>query len=220
MPLYNVAAPSTFIPPLGLLIKGRTLDHVGWPKVSSGKLEPVDEDARRIVDYFEAHRGDAAMRSSPYDPAHGRIYLPHYLAQPSGDRLPPLPSEPIEGAPKWRTRWQLVFGKQTVPIGSLIEWCAWPCDDLNLEPANEVAEEIAAYYASHKNHPGLPSSPWCDFQRAPFLPELPPIRPKKYAADMTPWRDAAYDEFQRGNVERAQASLRKIAHSAARRGSR
>jgi hypothetical protein len=37
---------------------------------------------------------------------------------------------------------------------------------------------------------------------------------------MTPWRDAAYDEFQRGNVERAQASLRKIAHSAARRGSR
>jgi hypothetical protein len=70
-----------------------------------------------------------------------------------------------------------MFAGRFVEASSVVAFLGWPEAVMSLEPVNDVAKQIAAYYAANVDHPRLPVSPWDLFTSAPYLPELPAVRP-------------------------------------------
>lgn len=163
------ATEIVFIP--GLREPGAEFEFRGWPRMAG--LEPIDDDAKAITEYWKANAGyrDALdFQLSPFD-AKGRLHLP------------PL------GPPCWRLGESYAKAEKagSVDDGILARAIGhnvmgayrnsrgafacnrWPEKDVL--PANEQAELIAQYVADHPNGP-FADTPWDERLHCVNLPRV------------------------------------------------
>lgn len=209
---------------IGFYRKGQEFNHLGWPKVFSGGIEAANEAATRVMQWWSRFRLDAQCPPTPWNAEHDRIFLPHHLPPDfRSTRQPALPRVEIEGMPRYRATWQQNFGGREVSIGDEVSYCGWPKN--GLEPINDEARQVAAYYETHRDHPKLTSAPWCDFAQELFLPELP--EPKRgpgsadgYARDLSIARDPWLEQATRARIMNASEQLNRPPPAPRQRGSR
>jgi hypothetical protein len=177
---------------------GSVVEFAGWPKRD---LEPADEDARKIFDYYTARRFEPGMPLTPVDPTTGKIYLPAHLPALRGrwfpsavapeDVLPSMPQYKMNsGAPlSYHDRGEIahgqMFGRRAVAKGETIAFLGWPEPAMALEPANDAARQVVAYLEAHGASGDLPLAPWNLFDGTLFLPKLPYREPQNYAGRHT-----------------------------------
>jgi hypothetical protein len=183
MPKYRALRDHVFINSVGYLA-GNVLEHRGWPRWNEGDAEPIDDEAKEISRWF-AKNGNEVLRlpPTPFDDA-GNVYLPANCIDWRSTRLPGVDREQPT-MPRYRVLARSIFvGPTEHHKGDEVTFCGWP-PAFALEPLNEPAKAVAAYFAEHSAHPQLPRSPWNEFAGGSlYLPELPAHRPGP--ADITP----------------------------------
>lgn len=215
-PRYKVVRPTVINRILSTA--GREVDLLTWPTaVITGELEPVNEPAERIAGYLRRNSRDPWLPPSPYNPVTGTIFLPastqpgnwHRSFPPAvaeGDAKPDMPHYEVRQI-------DARFGSRNVEQGTQIAFLGWNEPIFFLQPINEAAERVAAYYAEHRNHPQLPRAPWNLFDDSLFLPELPALV-RKGAAILAPERPFA--EMAAPRLRSARAAIDE-AHGARER---
>ncbi|MPZ39839.1 MAG: hypothetical protein GEU95_17620 [Rhizobiales bacterium] len=189
-PRYRATADHTNLG-AGFYSKGKEITWPGWPKTFSGSVEPVNEPARRVMQYWSKHRLDGRCPPSPYNAEHGRVFLPaHMPADSRSTRLQSLPREELPSMPKFRAVWRGEYGPRKVEIGEEVAFCGWPGS--GLEPINDEAKRVVAYYEIYRDNPRLLSSPYCEYAQEIFLPPLPTA---KRARGMNTSGDVGAEEF-------------------------
>ena len=188
---------------VGFVGAGVEFDHLGWPAFPEKTVEPANAAAERVIAYYAEKNGQFGFPVSPYNSNFGRIYLPAQLGVLNGARLPALPRVEMRNMPRYQADWGIQFGALMVPEGREFAFTAWPVDGIS--PANRQAEEVADYFEANRLNPRLPLSPWCEFERAIFLPDLPPA--KKISRDVGMGinfeRPPLHPELQRGRLLKA-----------------
>jgi hypothetical protein len=71
-----------------------------------------------------------------------------------------------------RKRFIKQVGRREIAEGETFAHLAWPRGDF--APANEAAERVCAYYRANAANSDLLSSPWCEYRRSLFLPDIGP----------------------------------------------
>jgi hypothetical protein len=150
--------------------------HVLWPMPH--ELEPLNEGAQRIADFWAKHHGCRNFPDRPYDwRLTHRYYLPGDLGWQGRGTLPPFIAieDAPEGAPMYKAS---ARNDQFVFFG-------WP--DQYWQAASSSAEKIVRYLAEAENatNPMLPLSPWNCFDNSLWLPELPEQKPRDNLLTMT-----------------------------------
>lgn len=182
----------------GFQRKGQEFTWPGWPKCFSGAVEPVNESAKRIMAYWGTHHMNGQLPLSPYNADHARIFLPAHFPS-MGTRLPALPREEAEGMPRYRSILGGQFGPRRVERGEEIAFTAWPT--YGLEPINDEAERVVAYYEMYRDNPRLLPSPWCAYECAIFLPDLPTPKRGPGSIGNRPLSETS-DEFRQATAAR------------------
>jgi hypothetical protein len=79
--------------------------------------------------------------------------------------------------PRYRVLAEKAVIKSVYARGSEVEFLGWP-KATELEPVNDAAHKVAAYYLKNRTHPILPKSPYNHDLREIYLPAvLPPWAP-------------------------------------------
>lgn len=191
-PRYRVVADSFYLYSIHRP-KGSEFEHLGWPIKG---LEPINESAKKIAAYHARNALNPFLPLSPYDRGLTRFFLPAVIAWPGlPRRIHPVP----EVGPVYRvTREGDIDGD--VKVGDFVCLLSWPdgfkhhpaVGAAAVEPANEAARTVSAYYEKFRDHKGLRSSPWCEFEGSLILPELqaPAMPSNKYFDASAPLREA------------------------------
>jgi hypothetical protein len=173
-PKYRNASDAPLVVGSVLYGPGAKFASLEWPTNSA--LEAVNEAAQRV---------DTRRRHQPHFPEHltvkGNIYLPPIM-HPVGDFDFNLPGPPDgfdipDDAPVYKCGAGYRIGRKGFVIGELATYLGWP--SRWMEPTNEVATAICAYYAFHEKHPDLPVCPWNLYDDAPWLPTLRDLEERK-----------------------------------------
>jgi hypothetical protein len=160
MPQYRLAAQpgQAHVVYLGMVDRpGRVVEWVGWP---TPWMEPVDEAAKRIADYVQ--RNGSFKPHSPIDQASGTYYLPAGGLRDGDGILPAMPIYRSASPFEWQGR--------SIAAGVPLCWLSWPT--WVLDPVNEAAHRVRAYWERHHRDTRLPRSPWNEFDDSLWLPEL------------------------------------------------
>lgn len=171
IPRYRNAAPHLISVGSMLIRAGDEFDFAGWPPL--GKVEALNEPARRIIEYRTKLKNDPFCPASPRNDIAGGIFLPAVCELGASLRVvDPAP----DGAPLYRATAETQCGHhRKVAEGETVAVLGWPSNHC-LEPANEAAERVKAYYEENRDHPRLFSAPWCEYRRELVLPDLPATR--------------------------------------------
>jgi hypothetical protein len=177
-PRYRNAADSVIAVGSVLFGPGAKFESLEWP--TNSELEPVNDSAWRVMTYY------TRRRHQPFFPQHltvgGRVYLPAVM-HPVEDydfNLPGLPEKDFDipdTAPVYRLGAAFRVGRKGFVIGELATYLGWP--RFGLEPVNESATLVRAYFMLHEKHPDLPPCPWNLYDDAPWLPTLRDLEERK-----------------------------------------
>src|SRR6266566_6322603 len=135
---------------------GSVIEHTGWP--IGGQLEPLDDEARRVRDYYVKHHAKPYFPASPFNSIIGDIFLPELPGiDPSAIWVGAEVSiEPLEGAPRYQALHYVQFGRLILSPGEEVSFLGWP--GANLYPINEAAHRVSDYYEQHRDDLNLPES--------------------------------------------------------------
>lgn len=159
---------------------GYVTSHQGWPPANA---EPLNEAARRMMSY--PFRTWSFRSSSPYIGEEKMIFCP---GVPPGFEVRDIQPVPVKDVRPGMPRYDRNDGSDPV------YWLGWPQPDWTA--LNEEAALVLAYYARFRDHPHLPTSPYCYYREGLRLPELSTHR------KMTP--------EQRDFIDRAQAEAARF----------
>ena len=173
MPRYRVIADA-FMANGSLCLKGATVRHDAWPDLQ--KLAPADDDARAITEYFRVHRHEAFLPRSPFDARTQKIYLPGQLPSVRGRGFPAAVDE-REASPsipryKMTSPYGQQFGGKHIPEDAEFAFLGWPEIGMRVEPVNNEAKAVVAYFAEFGSLPHFPVSPYNCFDGSLWLPAL------------------------------------------------
>jgi hypothetical protein len=168
MPKYRVLEDYTPIVPPNLYMRGAVVEFPGWPRWTHGAVEPADDDARAIFNYFRVQNVNPFLPAKPTD-KHGRIYLPAIFPDPRSTELLGVAS-PTDEMPRYTVIAEVIIGCTRHAAGDEVVYLGWP--NSILRPANDVARLIAEYHEANHAHPDLPTCPYNLFDNSPYLPEL------------------------------------------------
>jgi len=135
---------------------GSVIEHTGWPV--GGQLEPLDDEARRVRDYYVKHHAKPYFPATPFNSFIGEIFLPELSGiDPSAVWVGAEVSiEPSEGAPRYQALHYIQFGRLIMSPGEEFSFLGWP--GTNFHPINEAAHTVEEYYHRHRNDPDLSES--------------------------------------------------------------
>src|SRR5262245_47413918 len=163
-------------------VVGGVVGHTLWP---DPWLEPLNEGARRIADYFAKNHANRLLPARPFDHdvAHA-FHLPGFLRDAHRGWLPEY--REVAGAPRYTTSGAVAFSDRSVDGRKGFPWLGWPLERSRM--ANEAAERVLQYLADNEEHPLLPKvlAPWDDYSRGLWLPRLAAVRerrPVQYVTD-------------------------------------
>jgi hypothetical protein len=176
-PKYRNASGDPMVVGSVLYPPGARFESLDWP--ANTELEPVNDTAWRVMTYF------TRRRHQPNFPerlrVNGRVYLPAILhpVEPYDFALPGLPEDfdIPEDAPLYKCGAGFRIGRQHFVIGEAARYLGWP--RFGLEPVNENATAVRAYFMLHEKHPDLLVCPWNLYDDAPFLPKLRDLEERK-----------------------------------------
>ena len=157
---------------------GSELAVLGWLPGRGANFEPLNESARRIHRYQSARQALYGLPDSPFESKFGRIFLPWTnMFDPSRpDRRALLDTDAPPNMPRYRIlSLASDWNHQKFTNGDVIAYAGWPLASLFLEPVDENAQRVAAYFEAFASHPQILSAPFCEFTLDVFLPELPKI---------------------------------------------
>jgi hypothetical protein len=178
-PLYRAGAETIFIGKT-LCRPGATAVWSGWPSKEMRGVQPVNEPARKIYDWYVRHVDHGPIPASPYSNKHARYLLPAVLdlpVAPVGDQLPTFVAPVVEmpGMPRWRSWTDVRSGARVVPRGQEFIFLGWPAS-VFLDASNAPAEEVQAYWRYALHHPAREPAPWDEFSDSLFMPQLAPLK--------------------------------------------
>ena len=178
----------------------------GWPREFADRVEPINDAASRIFDYWRRHASDPHAPRSPFDSRLGLIFLPALThCDPRGEWNPPLPAKPTAGMPTYTTSNPANFGKRAVPPGEVFAFLGWAEPRFGLTPQNEAAHRVVSYFEANAGKPYFPPSCWNDFTDALHLPDLPEPTPMPNAPRLsafTPGAEAPQPQIGNRTFER------------------
>jgi hypothetical protein len=172
MPRYRVISETAVVNSV-VYHRGAGVTSSGWPTVH---MKPLDEEARRIADYYRRRHHAPGLPLSPYIAAFGCFYLPELLPDVPGRKINGWIKDDaaLVGMPRYTTNSGVTeLSGLTVMAGDEFTFIAWPSHWF--VPVNDEAHRVADYFAEHCDNPKLPPCPWDEFTRSVFLPDLPPI---------------------------------------------
>jgi hypothetical protein len=210
MPTYKIVYDFTFIHGTPYRA-GAEIEHRGWPggpgisaagAPAGALLDPIDDAAKRITAYWNAHRVDPGLPNSPMDRA-GRFYLPAHLRGMRGRNFPNAvaPEEVVAGMPAytstidqvldWNDRTEEIprgamFGRRAIAPGTKIYFLAWPEPEFGLEAANKTAKVVVEYFERGRGRSDLPPAPWNLFDDELYLPKLEALEPERRVTFSSP----------------------------------
>ena len=173
---------------------GTEFFHDGWLQNRGYGVEPLNEPARRIFDYQQRVGITGWLPRTPRNSDFGRIFLPDpAVHDPSSnfvrvvsdnEALPNMPRYQAQAAiDESQLPRGMRFPHRKIAAGEVVAIIGWPDGLWDFAPANAEERAVVSYYDENKDHPRLPSSPWCAFHRKIFLPKLPvQIRQRPAAA--------------------------------------
>ena len=195
-PRYRIVADIVFISGCEFR-RGAETTSRAWP---SRDMEPLNEPARRIENFWARYQAFPLFPTSPVAGAHG-FFLPAILPRSGGPALKrvdafnlpgthlvsPVPADQVTPAmPTYKIanphKRQHVGNHEYKP-GSDFAWLAWPDPDEGFLPTNEQARRVVAYVAQYKDHPSILSAPWCWFRQDIYLPALPTVGKSGHARE-------------------------------------
>ena len=158
-----------------LYLKGAIVkNHNGWPNQN---LEPLDDAASTITEYFRTYGNEPFLPDTPYDARSGQIYLPGQLPNVRGRSFPPAiePDDAPARMPRYRMRSSngAEFGSKRIGYGTVFAYAGWPELTMSIAPANEEARAVLAYFEANHSRPYFPLSPFNLFDNTLWLPQLP-----------------------------------------------
>lgn len=187
MAKYRVKAPILYVGGCPFPQNG-TFDFGGWPRWPVDEFEAVDDEAKKILSYYDQHRCNPWLLPTPVG-NDGKPFLCAIYPDPrSRELLGIRPGTNTDGMPRYVVSATdvrgLRIGNTDHKVGDEVTYLGWPINGL-LKPANDVAHLIAAYFEENAQHPDLGPCPWCLYRNGPYLPQLParPLRRVDPAAD-------------------------------------
>jgi hypothetical protein len=176
-PRYRNASDAPLVVGSVLFGPGAKFESLEWP--TNSELEPVNDSAWRVMTYY------TRRRHQPHFPEHptvnGRVYLPAVM-HPVGDFDFNLPGQPdgfdiFDTAPVYKCGAGFRVGRQHFAIDEQCCYLGWP--RFGLEPVNEAATLVRAYFMLHVKHPDLPPCPWNLYDDSTWLPVLRSLEERK-----------------------------------------
>jgi hypothetical protein len=154
---------------------GSEFDCFEWPTEGMGEMEPVNDEAKRVLAYQREHRlarGFPTRLMRDNSAGKAEIFLPPYPGNHK-NWLCPAPAETTAkpNSPRYQTQAHVLLGNTHHKRGDLIQFLHWP-SGLRLLPLNEVAKRIVAYEAACGDHRDFPFAPWNVYTAEPYLPNL------------------------------------------------